>query len=616
MTVLQKHSKINVFLTYKRAIYTMSKIHQLSPHEAQKIAAGQVVERPVNVVKELLENALDAGATSISLYIQDGGKKLIQVIDNGYGMDRQDAKRCFEKHATSKIRSVDELTTITSFGFRGEALASIAAVSKVTLLTKEQGATEGTRIDAQEGTISAKPAAPPEGTNISVSDLFYNVPARAKFLKKRETETRHITQMAQAICLGHPKLHFQLFIDDRLFVSCPSQDNILKRCAQLWEKNTARHLIDVNAANNQRGVTICGAISDHQWFRYDRNGIFFLVNNRWVSNYQLGQALLKGYNNVIPHGRYPTSCIAITIDPSLIDINTHPRKQEITFANPRIVQQLIQDTVRSALETNVSKQIKKNISLYQPEMPDIPAAPFEHIPHPISIAETQKLPAEQTPLAPNYAPASKQDNVTPDAGDMPTSPENNYRLVGQFGKTYILIEQQEGLYLIDQHAAHERILYEQFANRFEKIPTIKLMFPQLVTCKQQDLDLIAPHLNIFQQHGIAIEPFGKDQLIIQSTPVHLKDVQLQELIQQVIGWIKDDNQIDQEQFSKSMHNKLQAQMACKAAVKAGDSLTHEQMQELVSDLHACPNRFSCPHGRPTGWLLSLHDIEKMFRRKT
>ena len=605
----------------------MAQIKLLPAHEAQKIAAGQVVERPANVVKELVENAIDAQATSLSIYIEDGGKQLIRIVDNGTGMDQEDAQLCFEKHATSKISSIDELTSLTTFGFRGEALASIAAVAHVTLSTKQKGAVEGVCVRASEGALTLEATGCAEGTDISVHALFYNVPARAKFLKKRETETRHIIQAIQAMAFAYPHLHVQLFIDGKKFFNCPPQETMLQRTAQVWDTTTAKHMMSIEATRSDKGISLCGAISNHQWFRYDRSGMYFLVNNRWVSNHGLSRALIKGYNNVIPNGRYPMAALSIMINPALIDVNSHPRKQEIVFAHPRTVEQLIQETVRKALEAHVSHQIKKEVSFYQSprhDTQDQTAVSFR----PASFARDVKdmTAFDGPPPAPmprqevSFAPTASSAPIAPEQPREPLSiletPDELHTVIGQFAKTYILIEQKEGLYLVDQHAAHERILYEQFATRFEEMPTINLMFPQLITCSHEERSLIEPHLALFSQHGITIEAFSQDQLIIQSTPVHLKNAPLQEIVKTAIGWIKDLQDVDKEEFHKTIHDKLRAQMACKAAVKAGDILTLAQMQELMKDLHTTPNRFSCPHGRPTGWLLSLHDIEKTFRRKT
>ena len=597
----------------------MAKIKKLPLLEAQKIAAGQVVDRPANVIKELIENSIDAHATIITIYIEDGGKELLRVVDNGRGMDEEDAYLCFEKHATSKITSIDELPMLTTFGFRGEALASIAAVSKVNMLTKQAGQTEGLRVLAQETNIHIETAACPEGTDIQVRDLFYNVPVRAKFLKKRETETRHIIQLVQALALAYPHIHISLVVDGKIVINCPTQEHIVDRVAQLWDQTTAQHMISIKAAREEKGISICGAISDHHWFRYDRSSQFFLVNNRWVMNHHLGRALMKGYDNVIPHGRYPMACISILINPALIDVNVHPRKEEIKFSNPRIVEQLISDTVRTTLEMHLSKQLKREVTFFDnPVHQPFRAASF-------TTFDTEQVLQFSPPPAPfqelpTYSPPVLEKSfdlqtTTPLESTISILEKEQYTLIGQYHKTYLLIEQDEGLFLVDQHAAHERILYELFSQRFKELPTITLMFPQLITCSEEDLAIVEEHLSIFHDHGIIVEPFGKDQLVIQSTPVHLKEVQLADLIKEVIGWIKEYASVDKEQLTKNLHDTLRAQMACKAAVKAGDELTRQQMEQLLKDLYEAPNRFNCPHGRPTGWLLSLDEIEKKFRRK-
>ncbi len=327
----------------------MPRIHQLPPHEAQKIAAGEVVERPANALKELLENALDAGATQISVYIEDAGKQLIRIVDNGCGMSPEDAQLCYKLHTTSKVTSIDDLEKIQTFGFRGEALASISAVSKVTLITKEQEAQQGIKHALEQGNITKETTVPcTTGTDIQVHDLFYNIPARKKFLKKRETEWRHIIQLFQAFCLDYHVIHFKLFSEGKQVHNCPPAQNLTDRLTQLWGHSSAQHMIPVEKQHKQQSVTVTGAVSNHHYVRYDRNHLFFFVNKRWVKNHTLARALLKGYLNVLPPARYPAACIHIEIDPALVDINIHPRKEEVQFLHPRIVETLIQQAVREA----------------------------------------------------------------------------------------------------------------------------------------------------------------------------------------------------------------------------------------------------------------------------
>jgi len=601
----------------------MGNIKQLSLHEAQKIAAGEVIERPANIVKELVENAIDAHATQISLYLQDSGKTLIRVVDNGSGMDEDDAQLCFSKHATSKIHSFNELETINSFGFRGEALTSIAAIARVTLITKKTENNEGTKITIAENSIKEKTLIGcATGTDISITDLFYNVPARKKFLKKEQTEWRHIQQLFQAFCLSYPTIHFKLFSAEKCILNCPSTQDLLSRGAQLWNQNTTQHLISIENKHHQSSLKLIGFISNHHSFRYDRATVFFFVNNRWVKNYALSAALLKGYMNVIPQGRYPTACIQISIDPRDIDINIHPRKEEVLFMHPRRVEQLLQQTVKQTLEYNLSKQIKQKVQ-FSPTEHDSPiqATPgFK--PFDFDQFFSNKRVTEQ-PTLQQYEPIDvstqnrqkKQVSPTTKSFQLSATAEKNYQLIGQYKKTYLLLEKEEGLLLIDQHAAQERILYELFSKRFDEVATINLIFPQIIPISTHDIVVIKPYLSLFHNNGIMIELFGTDQLIVKATPVHIKDMALNNLIKDVIGWINQYQSLEQAELFKAINEKLQAQMACKAAVKAGDLLTHEQMNKLLHELEKTPNSFSCPHGRPTSWLISIDEIEKKFRRK-
>lgn len=616
----------------------MPKIHKLPPHEAQKIAAGEVVERPANVVKELVENAIDAGATAITVHIEDGGKALIRVVDNGCGMNADDALMCFEHHATSKIKVVEDLQTITTFGFRGEALSSIAAVSQVTLITKTAN-TDALKICiAQSALISNEPTSANVGTDLTIRNLFFNVPARKKFLKSSETEWNAIKQLLHAFCLDYLSISFKLYLDGKQIIHCPATDSITQRTEQLFNDSTTSTLLELHARDAHGNITISGVTSNHQFMRYDRASIFFFVNKRWVKQQKLTSALLKGYLNVLPQGRYPMSCIFITIDPAHVDINIHPRKEEVQFLHPRVIEQLLQKTIKETLEKNVSRQLKKDIS-FAPATEII--APFGIHTLPIEPMFKPRLQTEvasyktlfdtpefeqETPAQPQAKPNTAYGNQTGQMAlaaqvfEQPTMPaaiiaREEYTIVGQYHKTYILIEKENGLLMIDQHAAHERILYEQFTQRFEDVATVKLLFPQIVTLTASDIQLIEPHLPLFETHGLDINVLSDTQLVIYATPVHIKNQSLEDIIKQTIGWVTELTELPTDQFSKAIHEKLHAQMACKAAVKAGDVLTQQQMQKLIDDLDVTNNRLTCPHGRPTCWNLSLSEIEKKFKRK-
>ncbi len=626
----------------------MQRIKKLSPHEAQKIAAGEVIDRPANVVKELIENAIDAGATSIAVYIQDGGKKLMKVVDNGYGMSEEDAHLCFDHHATSKISNIHDLETLETFGFRGEALSSIASVSKITLITKEETAQQGIKLELEQNIIKQEQSVTCNtGTDITVQDIFYTIPARKKFLKSRDIECRQIIRLMQSFCLAYLNIHFKLFSEGKQVFNCPPTQSLIPRIAQLWDHKIAQNMVELIDAK-QSALSITGAVSNHYYSRYDRNTIFFFVNKRWIKNYHLAKALLKGYLNVLPPARYPAACIFITIDLSQVDINIHPRKEEVKFLHPRIVETTLYNNVKKTLESHLSQQLKKDVHLadtkqeeplyptkdffvsqsltpLSPDTFDFNTPPFNDNKLSNSIAssttpvQSQKSLSNNTAHIPLNAEEKKDDKqqITDKQELIAASSlaaEQHYALIGQYKKTYLLLEKKEGLFLIDQHAAHERILYELFTQRFADVPTINLLFPCIVTLSQEEIRLIEPHLNIFQRNGITIELFGNNQLIIQATPVHIKDISLGDLVRQVIGWITEHNHLEEQQFVKTIHEKMHTQIACKAAVKAGDTLTSEQMYQLLEDLYKTANRFTCPHGRPTGWLLDNHEIEKKFKR--
>ena len=672
----------------------MARIKQLSPQEAQKIAAGEVVERPANVVKELVENALDAGATAIAIYIQDAGKSLIRIVDNGCGMNQEDAHLCFKHHATSKITRVDDLPTLSTFGFRGEALSSISAVSNVTLITKEYDASQGIKLVLDQGTIiSEELISANTGTDMSIANLFFNVPARKKFLKTNDTESRQITLLFQAFCLDYLSVHFKLITQGNIQFNCPPVADMQQRVAQIWDHAIAQQTLPLLAEKN--GIRIEGVISNHTYSRYDRSALYFFVNRRWIKNHALSKALLKGYMNVLQPDKFPLACINISIDPAQVDINIHPRKEEVQFLHPRIIEQMLQTAVKENLEKYLSAQLNKKVSFAEPtstftgkyiqqngsinlaiarhsprtdlNISPTTQAPFtylEEFPTPFvssrrssgamadTLSSQMGVPARRPSRCTFGAPQDdRKDAFTPELAEglgegwVEGSLENNsyisdplvlsrpkhsseiskpiaqisqqteYQIIGQFKKTYILIEQDESLFLVDQHAAHERILYEIFATRFNQVATIGLLFPQIISINPEDIGLIEPHLEIFNANHITLERMGAHQLIVQAIPVHLKEVNIEELVFQTIGWIKEYHKLDVQEWYKKVHEKLHAQMACKAAVKAGDQLTVIQMQQLLHDLEKIENRFTCPHGRPTGWALPLYEIEKKFKRK-
>lgn len=608
----------------------MAKIKQLSPAEAQKIAAGEVVERPANVVKELIENALDAQATSITLYLENGGKELIRIVDNGCGMDPEDARLSIAHHATSKITTVHDLTTLETFGFRGEALSSVASVSKMTITTKEASAQTGIQLAIEAGTIvNETVVAANTGTDIAIADLFYNVPARKKFLKTKETEWRAIVQLFSAFCLDYPLIHFKLYHDNKQVHNFPSVSDLSMRLAQMYEKALTQHMLSLEGYEEKMNLRIRGAISNPSYYRYDRNHIFIFVNQRWIKNHKLSQALLRGYQKVLQLDKYPVAFLFITLDSEAVDINIHPRKEEVQFLHPRTIESLLEGTVKKRLEDycsqNLSRQHEVPSLSFFTQTPALYTQPIGTLQEPkilktpVEQAQEEKAFLEMlnksfsTP--PPVAQAPSQQTFT----QVPLTPQQEvekplYRLIGQAHKTYIIIENQEGLVFIDQHAAHERVMYERLKSHFSQVPQIKLLFPQIVSLSSQDIISFLPSIPLFAQFGLIIEQLSATELVIQETPIFLKNQPLDDLIKQAVGWNYEAQHIEASTLQKTMQEKIHAQISCKAAVKAGDELSSMAIHELLKDLYTTENKLTCPHGRPTLWVVTIQEIEKKFKR--
>jgi DNA mismatch repair protein MutL len=615
-----------------------SRIQLLPAHEAQKIAAGEVVERPASVVKELIENSLDAGATTLDIRLKNAGKDHIRIIDNGCGMSAEDARLCTLQYATSKIRSVEELHTLATFGFRGEALASIAAIAHLTLITKDENSPEGLRINYKDNQQLESLVAAPLGTDITVDNLFYNVPARKKFLKKSETEWRQITTLVHAIALNHPEVHISVTHDGSQAITCPPSSSRINRMAHLWGTEHAEHMLTFSRNNATKSIAIRGIISNHQFNKFDRGYIFLFVNNRWIKNPSLSKALLKGYMNVLPQGRYPAACIHIDLDPGTVDINVHPRKEEVQFLHPVVIEQMIQAGVQETLEMHLSSQLRRTVSFSETSQstsrPSFgqPATVISQPLHkrfislfndPFPLSEPQEFPSYiNQPLMPQspttmFADVSVENTALSPEFSLAQSSEQevSFDIIGYYQKTYILLERSDGLFIIDQHAAHERVLYEQFRSRFTAPVSTTLLFPVAISVTADELSVLLQHPELLASNGIMAEQSGSKQITITATPVCLKDQSLEDIVRNLAAWLLQEKEPSREELHTLINKKLHAQMACKAAVKAGDILTMDQIKQLLKDLYATPHRFTCPHGRPTGWLLSQYEIEKKFKRK-
>lgn len=598
------------------------KIKRLSVQEASKIAAGEVIDRPAHVVKELLENALDAGATAITLYLEKAGKRLIRIVDNGCGMSADDAQLCFAHHSTSKISNVNDLTKLTTFGFRGEALASIAAVSRVQLLTKQAQDAIGTQIiQMGQDALSVTETACNTGTDITITELFDSIPVRKKFLRTDETEWSQIQQLLYAIALSHQQVHFKVYVDNKLRYNCPVADSIRLRLEQLWGYELySMHTIEVM----QEGIRIQGAITDTHHLRYDRSHMYLFVNNRWIKNQSLLRAWLNGYQNILPAGKYPAGVLCLTLDPQVIDVNIHPRKEEILFLNPRFIEQCITQTVKNALQQGLQENLKK--AQMPPMMVDVsvPINPLPMYNQPIVMEKIVESANKPLPIYESSAPVSFVSSPHQIPAPMVDTQESIttvvdtavpfYKIIGQFNTTYILLETEKGLLLVDQHAAHERILYQQCKTNMANVVSIPLMFPTVIPIAASDIQKLEPYLFLFEQQGIGLRILGANQLHVLSCPVIGKSIDWHDFIAYILSWIVEHEQLSVADMQHQLLHAMHAQIACKAAVKAGDVLTTEQMQQLIKDLYNCVDHLTCPHGRPTCFLMSEQDIKKKFKR--
>lgn len=623
---------------------SFNKIKILSQAEALKIAAGEVVERPSSVVKELIENSIDASSSQISLFIERAGKKLIRILDNGHGMSFYDAKLCVYPHATSKITSLEDLEGISTFGFRGEALAAISAISKLSIITKMDGMSLGVKLVFDAGTlVEESDMAIGVGTDLIIEDLFFNTPVRKKFLKQDETEWNQIEQVFNAFCISYKDISFKLYKDGKLVVNAPATSSLQDRIRQLEDNNFAENFIVIDF--EQRGVRVEGLISNHQSWHYNKNNIYFFVNKRFVKNTGLSRALIKGYLNVLPQDRFPAACLFVYVDPKSVDVNVHPRKEEVKFSHPIFIENVINEGVKKTLQTYISSKIKKVAEIENKETKnfDFSLSPFvqdSSFRQNAIVENNNKFSdldfdfSSQAKVATiETSNISKNDPDNFFDIDLKRKPQlveqssivhtnssiieakNNGKIIGQLLNTYILIENESGLTIIDQHAAHERILYERFKKNFFKQEGTILMFPEVISISQNQKNLLLSHWESLSMIGLNIEDFGEEVIAIKSSPPALKNSPLKEVLLEIVSIMEESGFVESEQQRKLFFEKVHAMMSCKGAIKAGDVLNMDQMKQLVWDLSECENRLICVHGRPTIWSMSKNQLEKTFQRK-
>jgi len=552
-----------------------STIQVLPPEVAERIAAGEVVERPASAVKELIENSLDAGASAVSVEIRDGGLSLIRVSDDGCGMSRADAPLALERFATSKIHTLDDLEGIDTLGFRGEALSSIAAVARLEILTRTEEELEGTRVQAREGPIVdrdspaalVEPAASPVGTSVTVHDLFYNTPARRKFLKSPTREGELVRQTVIGYSLAYPPVAFRLVVNGReTYVAPPT--TLLERLGTALGRDVAAEMVEV--AWEAADLRVWGYVSRPTIGRSNRQGQSFFVNERPVRSGLLAVMLERPYTGRLPPERRPLAVIHIGLDPHLVDVNVHPRKAEVRISQERSVYGAVTRAVEEAL------------------------APYPRQEGPFPTLE---WPFAGMPVEPGTIQEGRAEYVS-----------GGLEPLGQLHNAYIVARSREGLVVVDQHAAHEQVLFERLLGGAGGRP---LNPPVRVELTAREAELLGPYLGTLADLGMEVEPFGGHALVIRSIPVPLSGQEPRSVLDALL----EELAVCRRLAPEAVQERLATRAACTAAVKAGDVLTLEQMQTLLNDLATAWSPATCPHGRPAFILLTVEELERRFMRR-
>ena len=585
---------------------------------ANKIAAGEVVERCASVVKELVENSIDAGSTEIKVELIEAGTKEIKVTDNGKGMDREDATLAFYRHATSKLKKEEDLYHIMTLGFRGEALASIASVSDVHLKTSQGDL--GTLVHIKGGILEEVSNGDARlGTIMCVRDLFYNTPARLKHMKSLYTELASITDYINKIALSHPEIRFTLINNDNTILKTDGSDNLLKTIHAIYGTEVSKNMLEISGENDDYEIN--GFISMPFIQRSNRNHIVTIVNGRVVRNLDLTKAINDAYHSYKPDNRYPIAIINITVDPTLIDVNIHPTKMDIKFSNMEELLNLVSTVIRTRIgkknlipEVDVksddtesivkSKYEELTLNLNRVEEPDIYYKPvFNNSDFELKIESNNKQ--EQT------INTKELEIIEEEKTQKETLPE--IYPVGLVHGTYIICQNEKGMYLIDQHAAKERINYEYYRYKLghPSSDSISLLFPFNIELSNQEFIILKENFEVLKNLNFEIEEFGVNSIIIKTHPVWLPKGYEEDATRKIIEIIiHEEKNFSIEKFNE----KVATMMSCKLAIKANKNITMEEMEQLINDLRKCNNPFNCPHGRPTTIFYSNYDLEKLFKR--
>jgi DNA mismatch repair protein MutL len=596
----------------------MSRIRLLPDAVASQVAAGEVVERPASVVKELVENSIDAGAGKIDVLIRRGGISLIRVIDDGGGMDRDDALLSLERHATSKIRDVNDLHVVATLGFRGEALPSIASVSRFRLTTREPRAIGGTEIVVNGGRIEiVRECGEAPGTQVEVRSLFYNVPARRKFLRSENTESRTIEHQVQLHAIGHPHVAFTLTREERLVFHLPPAGSLIDRVRDLYGSELLERLLPVNERN--RKIEISGLIGQAGSGRQTRAQQLTFVNGRAVESALINSAVREGYHTALMKGQFPVTFLFLTLNPASVDVNVHPAKREVRFRDPNSAREAIVSAIQKALARGRSDwqekfrapaPIQASISSIPAVSPAVPRE-LPQLEREFALRREKAAPARRWPTA---QPDSASEASGSQQGPAAQAKRPQFQIIGVLSKLYVLMENADGLVLVDQHAAHERILFEELRRRMEEqgVPSQKLLLAQTFDLATRDAEWVEQNMSTLQRMGIGIEGFGPNTFKIDSVPAFLRTSEPVTFMQRVIDDLKSASN---SSSPVRLGEEMIAKTVCRHAVKANDPLRYPEVEKLIQDLLDCDLPYCCPHGRPTMIQISLADLEKKFGRK-
>jgi len=568
-------------------------IRILSEDVASQIAAGEVVERPASVIKELMENALDAGAHFIKIRVEQAGRKLMEIADDGAGISMDDLPLAVARHATSKLSSAEDLFHIRSLGFRGEALASIGSVSRMTVVSRVRQSEIGARIQIEGGKNgSVERIGVPPGTVVRVEDLFYNVPARLKFLKSDMTERSQINGLVTRYALAYPQVRFELSIDGKSMLHTNGNGDRREILAQLYGLDVARQMLEVSL---EEDIQITGYISPVALTRSNRREITFFINGRWVQETALVSALMQAYHSLLMVGRYPMAVLFLQLDPEEVDVNVHPAKAEVRFRQPDRVFSAVQRGVRRALLAyspvpNVATPYWSSQG-FQQKTVDPAWAIAGDIKIDLAGGEPESPPVQQATL--------------------PTGKVPLLRLIGQVGAAYLVAEGPDGLYLIDQHAAHERVLFEKLIIRKQSIHSQALLEPALVVLSPQNTQMLEEQLDVLSQYGFEVDPFGPNTFRVRSIPSIFTGIDPAAAVRVLV----EDFEEDEAPLANVLEERIIARVCKRAAVKAGKVLSSDEQQALLRDLEGCQSPRTCPHGRPTMIHLSVDLLERQFGRR-